>query len=189
MERLVRGNDVLDSRDSRALPWRRAGGDEDVPGADFVASRNEPHCTRVLEHGAALDQFDPGALERGGIGELEPRDLAVLVGDELAPIEDRLANAPAVAGRVLEIVGITRGVDQELLGNAAADHAGAADPVFLRDHDLGAVTGCNACGTHAAGTRADNEKIDFSIGHRQSTISNRRSVVGPDIAAHTETDL
>ena len=132
MKRLVRRDDVLETRDLAAGMRRAAGGDQDILGAHRFAAREQAHGVGVLDHRAALDERDLGALQRGGIGGLEPRDLAILVGDQRRPIEDRLADGPAVAGRILELVGEARGIDQELLRDAAADHAGAADPDIPR---------------------------------------------------------
>ena len=106
----------------------------------------------------------------GGIGGFEPRDLAVLVGDQRRPVERRLGDRPAEAGGVLELVGEARGVDQELLRHAAADHAGAADAVFLGDHHARAVARRDARGAHAARARADDEQIDVVIRHRPSAL-------------------
>ncbi len=132
---------------------------------DFLAGRDEPHRTGVLQHGAAARELDARALERRRVGELEPRDLAVLVGDEPRPVEDRLVHGPAVARRVLEVVGIARGVDQQFLGDATADHAGAADPELLGHDDFRAVTGGDPCRAHAARPRSDHEEIDDPISH------------------------
>ena len=121
----------------------------------------------VLDHCAALDDRNLGPLERAGVGGFEPRNLPILVGDQLPPVEHRLVDGPAVARRVLELVGKTRGIDQQFLGNAAADHAGAADPEFLRHHDARAVAGSNPRRPHAARAGTDDEQIDVVI----STIS------------------
>src|SRR4029077_9985519 len=92
-------------------------------------------------------------------------DLAVLVGDELRPVERRFGHGPTVAPRVLEIVGIARGVNQQLLGNAAADHAGAADAELLGHHDAGAVARGDARAAPPARPRPDDEEIDVVISH------------------------
>ena len=133
-----------------------------------LAGRQQPHGVGVVEHRAALDDLDLGALERRGIGGFEPRDLAVLVGDQRRPVERRLRHGPAVAGGVLELVGKARGIDQELLRHAAADHAGAADAVFLGDHHARAVARRDARGAHAARARPDDEQIDVVVRHRRS---------------------
>src|SRR5262249_16478240 len=107
--------------ETRMWRWRglcpRAG-DSTIRGASCGGARRGvgggSEGVGVGEHGPALDQVDVGALERRRIGELEAGDLAILVGDQLAPIEDRLLDRPAVPRRVLEIVGETRGIDEQL---------------------------------------------------------------------------
>ena len=72
---------------------------------------------------------------------------------------------PAEAARVLEVVGEAAGIDEELLGHAAADDAGAAEPVLLGDGDLGAVARRNARRAHAARAGADHEQVEVGLGH------------------------
>ncbi len=163
MKRLVRRDRMLDARDRLAIARRGAGRDQDVSGAD--ASIADADVVRAFQHGAALQDGDARLIERRDIGRLEARDLLVLVGDQRRPVEHRMMHRPAEAGRVLELMGEAGRVDQELLRHAAADHAGAADAVFLRDHDLRAMTGRDAGGAHAAGAGADDEEIDLG-GHR-----------------------
>ena len=57
-------------------------------------------------------------------------------------------------------------VDEQFLGHAAADHAGAADPIFLGDGDAGAVRGRDPRRAHAARAGADDEQvIVVGLGH------------------------
>ena len=144
---------------------QRAGRDQDCFGAHARAGR-QAHRVRVFEHGAALDEGDLEALERAGVGGFQPRDLAILVGDQRRPVKVRLGNRPAVTGRILEFVGKARGIDQKLLRHAAADDAGAADAIFLGDHHARAVTRRNARGPHAARARADDKQIDVVVRHQ-----------------------
>src|SRR5262249_35919654 len=123
VKRLVRGNDMFEARDGRPHPRRSAGGDEDVARTDFFSSRDKTYRVGIFQDGAALDELHAGALKRRGIGEFKPRNLAILIGNEARPVEYRFAQRPAVARRVLEFVGKTRGVDEELFRNTAADHA------------------------------------------------------------------
>src|SRR5262249_16478239 len=53
MERFVRGDDMLDSRNLGAVPGRRAGGNEDVAVAGFVSARGRQHHTRGVVWGSA----------------------------------------------------------------------------------------------------------------------------------------
>ena len=58
-----------------------------------------------------------------------------------------------------------RGIDQQLLRHAAADHAGAAHAVLFGDHDARAVTGRDPGGAHPARTASDDEQIDVELSH------------------------
>ena len=156
---------MIEARNIGARMGRAAGGEQDILGAELFAAADQAHRLRVLEHRAAFHERDLGALQRGRVGGLEPGDLPILVGDQRFPIEGRRRHGPAEAGGVLELVGEARGVDQELLRDAAADHAGAAEAVLLGHHDAGAVTGGDARGAHAARAASYDEQIDVVIGH------------------------
>src|SRR6185369_14906634 len=84
---------------------------------------------------ARLDQLRAGLGEVGAVDAFEARDLLVLVGDQRRPVELRRAHLPAIGSAVLEILAELRGEYQELLRHAAADDAGAADPVGFGDAD------------------------------------------------------
>src|SRR5690606_26952604 len=71
---------------------------------------------------------------------------------------------PTEAGGHVEHVVEARGVDIELLGNAAADNAGAANAELLDDGDPGAIGSGHAGRANAAGAGTDNDKI-ITIGH------------------------
>src|SRR5262249_37413212 len=81
------------------------------------------------------------------------------------PVELRFVQRPAVAGRVLEFVGKARGIDEQLLGNAAADHTSPADAVLLGDQDARAVTGGDPRRAHAARAGANDDEIEVMISH------------------------
>ena len=68
--------------------------------------------------------------------------------------------------RLLERVAEPRGIDQELLRHATADHAGAADAVLLGEHHARAMAGGDARGAHAARASADDEEVNLPIAHR-----------------------
>src|SRR6185295_17138699 len=71
----------------------------------------------------------------------------------------------AETGSIRNLVADVRADHEQLFRHAAADHAGAAHPVFFGDHDLGAVAGCDAGGANAARTTADDEQIDVELSH------------------------
>src|SRR6266404_7299943 len=141
-----------------------AGRDQHMPRSDGLAGP-EPKRMRVLEHRARLDDTGAGFFHIGCIGSLQSRDLLVLVGDQGRPVERRGRYSPAEAGGVLDFVLDVRRIDQELFRNAAADHAGAAHPVFFGDHDPRAMTGGDPGGTHSARTSPDDEQIDVELSH------------------------
>ena len=57
---------------------------------------------RVGDHGARAEQRHARPAQRVVVDRLQPGDLRVLGRDEAPPVEPRLADGPAVAGRVLE---------------------------------------------------------------------------------------
>ena len=179
MKRLVRRDDVLDARDAGAHAGPGAGRDQDVFRAHAPAVGEQPHGVRILQHGAALDDRDVGARQVRRVGGFQPRDFLVLVGDQRRPVEGGRRHGPAVARRILEFVGKARGVDQQLLRHAAADHAGAADAIFLRQHHARAVTRGDARGAHAARAAADDEQIGIEVGHAASWRLARSRDYGP----------
>src|SRR5262245_39904666 len=123
---------------------------------------SEPQGVRVLEHGAALDDGDAGLVQGRRVGGLQAGNLLVLVGDQGRPVETRAVRRPAEPRSLLEVEREARRIDEKLFRHATADDAGAADPVFLRDHDARTVAGGDARSAHAARSRADHEQIDIS---------------------------
>ena len=77
-------------------------------------------------------------------------------------------NGPAEARGVLDLVADVRAEHEQLLRHAAADHAGAAHPVFFGDHDARAVAGRDPGGANAARTASDDEQIDVELSHQLS---------------------
>ena len=138
MERLVRGDRVFDAGNLRPVMRPGAGRDQDRLGMHAFAT-GQAHGVGVFQHGAALDQRDLEALERRCIGGFQPRHFALHIGDQRRPMECRFRHGPAEPGGVPEFIGKPRGINQQLLRHAAADDAGAADPVFLRDHHARAI--------------------------------------------------
>ena len=173
IEDLVRGERELDSRNLGRQHRRAAGRDEDVARAQGAAV-GEADGLRTLERGAQRKDLDAGLLEVRSIDALEPRDLALLGRDEPAPIELGLADAPAETSRVLEIVGVARRHDVELLGDAAANDASAAETEVFRNRDLGSVPRGDARRAHAARARADYEKVEVEFRHARPVSRDRR---------------
>jgi hypothetical protein len=143
---------------------------EDDSCCDALAGAHEPNGMRVFDHRALGDDRHAGLGEIGVVDRLEPGHLGVATGLQDAPVEARRGYAPAEAGGIRELVGEAPGIDHQLLGDAAPDHAGAADPVFLGELYPGAMTGRDAGRAYAAGTAADDEQVDVEglgrvVGH------------------------
>src|ERR1700732_1397904 len=103
-----------------------------VPSRSVWASSN---TARGLTMGA------PDFSHVRRIGRLQPRDLLILVGDQGRPVEGCRRNGPAEACRIFDLVMHMGRIDQKLFRNAAANHAGAAHPVFFGNHDPRTVPG------------------------------------------------
>ena len=164
MKRLVGGNDVLDAGNLPPVVGRAAGRDQDVFRGDLLAG-HQAQRVGVFQHRTGFHNARATLLDIGGVDAFEPRDLLVLVGDKRRPVEGDVRNGPAEAGRVLDLVFDVRAEHEQFFRHAAADHAGAAHPVFFGDHHPGAVAGCDAGGANAARTTADDEEIDVELSH------------------------
>ena len=157
MEHVIGGDRELPARElvPEGAP---TGGDQHVVGFDGAIADRER--VRRGEARAALEQLDAGVVEQPAVDAVEPRDLLILVRDQGGPGEGGLAQAPAETGRVLDLVAHARGVDQELLGDAADVDAGAAEPRLLGQRDPSAGRGGHPCRAHAAAAAADDEEIE-----------------------------
>ena len=164
VERLVRRDGVLDAGNVVAKARRPAGRDQDMGRPDAIAA-GHLHGVGIGQRGAVLDDFDAGLFQERAVGRFQPPDLLVFVGDQRRPVERGVRHGPAEARGILEFAVEARGIDQKLFRHAAADHAGAAEAVFLRQHDAGAMLRGNARGAHAARAAADDEQIDVEIRH------------------------
>ena len=155
---------MLDARHVRQA-GPAAGGDEHASGGDpLAAGLDQEAAVDALDDPRPLrDQPDAGALQHAEIDAVEPGDLLVAVLQQLPEVEARLADVPAIAGRRLERLGEVRRVVHQLLGHAAADHAGAADPAALGQGDARTEGGGAAGAGNAARAAADDEQID--VGH------------------------
>jgi hypothetical protein len=160
--------EVLDAGNRRPA-GPAAGGDEQVLGGH--AAPVYRHGVRIEQPGGALDHGDVRLRERVGIDAREPRDLAVLVRYQRGPGKRRAFDGPAVAARVLQVFGVVRGIGEQFLRYAAADHAGAADAVVLGDRHPGAELARHAARAHTAGAGADGEEVVVETRHTRPLYS------------------
>ena len=110
----------------------------------------------------------PDLLEIADVDAAEPVDVGLDVVAKRRPVEAQAVDGPAEADRILDGLGEVRGMDEQLLRNAAAEHAGAADLVFLGDRDARAEFGGDPGRADAAGPRPDDEQIVVVFAHRSA---------------------
>ena len=150
---------MLDAGNGQVAPRPPAGGDQDVFRRHRPVLGEKAHAVRALEHGAAVDDLGAGLFEIADVDAAQPRHLAGDIADERRPVEMQALDPPAEADRILEGFGIVGGVDEQLLGHAAAQHAGAADAAFLGDRHALAQLGGQARGTDAGRAGADDHQV------------------------------
>ncbi len=138
-----------------ASPWLGAApvGDQHMLGAHRLAGVETRSVLASTNSARLLTIVTPALFEDRVVDAFEAGDLLVLVGDQRRPVERRLGDRPAIARGVRDLVVDMGGIDQELLGHAAADHAGAAHAVLFGDHHLGAMVARDAGGAYAASSR------------------------------------
>src|SRR5215204_6342564 len=113
----------------------------------------------ILKNRPAPGELNLGPLQSGLVGEFQPRNLTIFVGNEGVPVKTRPRHGPPETRRVFKIVGETRSVDQELFRHAAADHASTSNAVLFRNHHARAIAGSDASGAYAARSGADDEEV------------------------------
>ncbi len=166
VEGLLGRDGVFDAGQVGGHDGAAADGDQDLFSGDGLRLVAEDlDRVRILEHGPAVEQVGAGLLQVGDIDARQPGNLDVLALDEARPVERGLRRRPAVALGQGEVLGEFGRIDHELLGHAAADHAGAADAVFLGHGDARAGHGGQARGAHAARSGADDKQV-VVVAHR-----------------------
>ena len=98
-----------------------------------------------------------------GVGAFKPPDLRKHIVAQNRPVEALGRHVPTEHRGIVEVFGEMRAVNEQLLGDAAADHAGPADLIFLGDGDLRAMGRGDARGADAARSRTDHEQVE--VGH------------------------
>ncbi len=141
-----------------------AGRDEDIFRGDELSTR-QAQLVRPLDGRALAEDSDLVVVERLRVEPLEPVDIGEHMVAQHRPVEGEVRHIPAEAARVLDVLGEMRAIDEHLLGDAAADHAGAADPIFLRDRHPRAIAGRDPRRAHAARTRTDHEQVEIIVAH------------------------
>jgi hypothetical protein len=118
---------------------------------------------RIQKSCTAPKDRNPGVHQDALVDAVQARDLAVLVGEQPAPVEARLGNAPAEIGGVLQLVADVGRVGEKLLRDAADVDAGAAEAAGFGDRDARTEGGGDAARADPARAAADGEKIVIVI--------------------------
>ena len=127
------------------MPWNvghqrpRAGGDQDLVGGDRRGPTPAAPDSARSSTARSWKIVDIVVGQRLGVGAFEPADLGQHIVAQHRPVEALFRHVPAEHRRVVEVLGEMRAVDEQLLGHAAADDAGAADLIFLGDRDPRAI--------------------------------------------------
>jgi hypothetical protein len=109
-----------------------AGGDQDGLGREaplaFAVGGLDVHPVLVQQTTVAAQHLDPGLLKKALVDPFQAVDLPVLVGDEARPVEGGLADLPAEAGSVLEVLVEVAGIMATLAPACAAMRAARTPP-------------------------------------------------------------
>ena len=96
---------------------------------------------RAFDGRPRQEAIDAGILERARVNAVQPVDLRHDIVDQRRPVEAHVLTRPAEIACVLDLAAIAAAIDKQLFRNAAADHAGPADAIFLGDADAHAELG------------------------------------------------
>ncbi len=176
LERIVRGDRVLDPG---VIGQARLAADRDHDALGAMDLALDLDLMRADDLAARLDQGDAGLVEHADVDAVQALDLAVAGIDQGVPVEPGRLEAPAVTLRRLEVVGEDGTVAHQLLGDAAADHAGAADPAGLAQSDPRAVGGGAPGAGDAARAAADHEQVELRQGPGLRSSQTRMPVDEP----------
>ncbi len=168
VEGLVGRDAQLMARQRGMRIGRATDGDDDLLRRHHLAGLHQAHAVGSGDLRTGLEDLGAGILQPLAIETFEAGDFLVLGRNQRRPVEARLADRPAITGRILEMLVELRGIDEQLLRHAAADDAGAAEAIFLGDGHLLAERCRKTGAAYAAGAAADHEQVIVKIGHGKS---------------------
>ena len=142
-----------------------AGCDQNALGADGAVFAHELHAVRPNNLSAVLDHRAASGLNTARVDFAEAFDFGVFIGDKGLPVEALFADCPSVAACVVDGMAKLACIDEELLRHAAADHAGAAEAIFLGNRRAHAKACSKPRRPDAARAAADNEQIVVEFNH------------------------
>ena len=163
MEHLVAGDAMfgaLDLRDDRP----GAGRHQDHLRADLSPAR-QLDAVRPGDRRPLRDQLDLVIFKRILVEPFQPVDIVQHIVAQRRPFKAAIGDVPAEAPGILQVLGEMRAIDEQLLGHAAANDAGAPDPKFLGHRDPGAMRRRHPRRPHAARSCTDDEKVEIIVAH------------------------
>src|ERR1044071_5869904 len=89
------------------------------------------------------------------------------------PVEALLGNVPTEHCGIVEVLGEMGAIDEQFLGDAAADNAGPAHLMLFGDGDARAISSGDACSSHTPGSGADHEQVEVAHYRPALSISGR----------------
>src|SRR3546814_12591172 len=140
-----------------------AGRDQYALGGQFLPV-GEADRLRADHGRARLEHGDLVIVERLAVEALEPRDLREHIVAQPRPVEAAVGHVPAELAGVVNILRAMGAIDEQLLGHAATDGAGAAEAIFLRPRDARSVRGSNPAGPTPPRTGAKYTQVDDEFG-------------------------
>ena len=163
VEDLVRADRQLGPRQLLGRGHHRLapGGDQDLACPDLLSGR-KPDPVWGDDAGVLGKARHAGLVQVAGIGGFQPADFLVLGGHQRRPVEGGGRHLPAESAGFLESLRKARGKDQQLLGHAAADDAGAPEAETFGNAHPGTVLGGDPCRPHPSRAATDHKEVEFS---------------------------
>ncbi|MNH15837.1 hypothetical protein D3C79_754600 [compost metagenome] len=129
-----------------------------------VALAIDFHLMGPRQFGVAFKQGHTAVDQQVAVDTVEPLDLAVLVGDQLAPVELGVFQRPAKACGLLEVIGKMRAVDQQFFRHTADIDTGAPQVTAFSNRHFCPKTRSKTRSAHTAGPGTNHEQIKI-VGH------------------------
>jgi hypothetical protein len=165
VKRLVGVDAKLVAGQRRVRIGLAANRDENVTRRHLLPGCLDQNGIRSGQLGPRGDDLRPGIFQPVTVEPLQPVDLAILVGNQCRPVEAGLADPEAISVCILEMLVELRGVDEQLLGNTAANDAGSAEPVLFGDGHLLAQARRQTCCANAAGSATNDKQVEVEFAH------------------------
>ena len=109
----------------------------------------------------ARNQLNPRFLEKTEMKLIQTVHFRPHILEQLADIGLNRIAMQAIGRCILQLMTSLRSINKQFLGNAATDHAGAADAITLHDRDPRPVSCSTLGGGKATRTGTDNNQIEW----------------------------